>query len=87
MRLFRRFHSYAPKVLKKTKCNRVMPPVVVQLGELKGVIYSSDRWSPGRKQNFIHFMENPPKLVSNPEGTQLYILGGRYRITRKGIVG
>ncbi|MDZ7361171.1 MAG: hypothetical protein ONB46_10645 [candidate division KSB1 bacterium] len=87
MGLFKRFHAFVPKLLQRMKCNRVIPPVVVQLGELKGVIYSSDRWSPGRKRNFIHFMANPPKLVSNPQGTQLYIVGGRYRITPKGIEG
>jgi hypothetical protein len=32
-------------------------------------------------------MQTPPVLAANPEGTQLYILGGRYRVTRKGIVG
>jgi len=25
--------------------------------------------------------------VSNVDGTQLYIVGGRYRVTRRGIVG
>jgi len=87
MRLFKRFYTFAPKMLQKMKCNRVIPPAVVQLGELKGIIYRSDRWSPGRKRTFIHFMENPPKLVSNSQGTQLYIIGGRYRITDQGIEG
>jgi hypothetical protein len=35
----------------------------------------------------VHFMRTQPTLAANPEGTQLYILGGRYRVTKKGIVG
>jgi len=85
--LFEKFHTFVPKILQRLKLNRIIPPVVVQLGELKGVIYSSDRWSPGRKRTFIHFMEKPPKLASDPQGRQLYILGGRYRVTAKGIEG
>ncbi len=32
-------------------------------------------------------MQDPPRLVSNIEGTQLYILGGSYRVTSRGIEG
>jgi hypothetical protein len=61
--------------------------VLVKLGKLKGLIYTSDRGQCGRPRTFVHFMETPPVLAANPEGTQLHILGGRYRVTRKGIVG
>jgi hypothetical protein len=64
-----------------------MPRVVVELGRLKGLIYSSDRGSCGMPKTFIHFMETPPVLACNPSGKQLYILGGNYRVTRRGIEG
>jgi hypothetical protein len=32
-------------------------------------------------------LENPPMLACNAAGTQLYILGGQYRVTRRGIEG
>jgi hypothetical protein len=66
---------------------RMIPPVVIELGDLGGLIYRSDHWSPGRKRNFIHFMDHAPKLACNPEGNQLYIIGGSYRVTLKGIEG
>jgi hypothetical protein len=84
--LFREFHDFAsgPSFLCPT---RRRPRVMVRLGRLKGLIYSSDRGQCGRPRTFVHFMETPPVLAANPEGTQLYIIGGRYRVTRKGIVG
>jgi hypothetical protein len=59
----------------------------VELGHLVGLIYRSDKGRQGLPQAYIHFMQDPPHLVSNPEGTQLYIVGGSYRVTRRGIEG
>lgn len=84
--LFRSFHSFPPLGLRRSRC-RAVPEMVVHLGQLKGLIYSSDRGQCGRPRTFVHFLETPATLAANPEGTQLYILGGRYRVTHKGIVG
>ena len=65
----------------------MIPPVVVELGELVGLIYRSDKGQPGQPLTYIHQMEDPPRLVSNIEGTQLYIVGGSYRVTPQGIEG
>ena len=60
----------------------------VALGELLGVIYRSDRLGARRRPRaYIHLMRTPPRLVSNVDGPQLYIVGGRYRVTPRGIVG
>ena len=85
--LFRDFHSFPDFGVRRARCRRIRPEVMVELGQLKGLIYSSDRGKYGRPRTFVHFLENPATLAANPEGTQLYILGGRYRVTRKGIVG
>lgn len=67
--------------------HRIIPPVVVRLGTLQGLIYRSDKWTPGFDRNYIHFMEDPPLLVCSPQGNQLYVLGGSYRISARGIEG
>lgn len=67
--------------------NRLIPHVVVELGELAGLIYRSDKWQPGQPHTYIHIMETPPHLVCNVSGTQLYVVGGNYRITPRGIEG
>ncbi len=85
--LFECFHCRtAPRVIRRP-CRRVITPVLVHLGQLRGLIYSSDRGQRGRPRTFIHLMETPPMLACDPTGRQLYILGGRYRVTARGIEG
>jgi transglutaminase-like putative cysteine protease len=85
--LYRTFTRSDPNQVVRVRQGRVMPHVVVQLGELRGLIYRSDKWSRGRPRTFIHFMTHPPRLVCDSTGTQLYIVGGRYRVTARGIEG
>jgi hypothetical protein len=87
MTLYQKFNRFRPSRLMTIRHSRVMPAVAVELGELVGVIYRSDRGQRGSPRNYIHFMENPPRLASNAEGTQLYIVGGNYRVTERGIEG
>jgi hypothetical protein len=60
---------------------------MVKLGELRGIIYSSDKEQSGRPRTFIHFMDTPPLLTCDPAGRQLHIIGGNYRVTSRGIEG
>ncbi len=86
-KLFRLFHCFpAPRFLRM-RCRRVIPPVLVHVGRLRGLIYSSDRGQCGSPRTFIHFLRTPARLTCDAAGRQLYILGGRYRITRRGIEG
>lgn len=85
--LYQAFHGRPADGVVIRRVPRIVPPVVVHLGTLRGLIYRSDKWTPGRAHNFIHYMEDPPLLASNPQGTQLYILGGSYRVTPRGIEG
>jgi len=62
-----------------------MPCNLTDIGALRGVIYTTDRGQ-GRK-TYVHFMENPPRLKCNAAGTQLFICGGTYRVTKRGIEG
>jgi hypothetical protein len=85
--LYRRFNRFTPERYERVQHSRLIPPVVVELGELVGIIYRSSKWQPGEPRTYIHFMEDPPHLVSNVEGSQLYIVGGSYRVTERGIEG
>jgi hypothetical protein len=87
MGLYRAFNGFEPTHIMKVHHPRVIPPVVVELGELVGLIYRSDKGQPGQPLTYIHRMENPPRLVSNIDGTQLYVVGGSYRVTPQGIEG
>jgi len=85
--LYHTFNHFQAAQTITVKQSRLIPPVVVDLGELVGIIYRSDKGQPGQPQAYIHFMQDPPRLVSNVEGTQLYIVGGSYRVTHRGIEG
>jgi hypothetical protein len=85
--LYHAFNGFEPSHVVKVHHPRVMPQVVVELGELVGLMYRSDKGQPGQPHTYIHRMENPPRLVSNIEGTQLYIVGGSYQVTPRGIEG
>ena len=85
--LFRRFHCFSESGIIHSPCRRVIPKVLVKLGRLRGLIYSSDRGQPQCDRTYIHFMETPPLLACDPQGRQLYVLGGNYRVTHRGIEG
>jgi hypothetical protein len=84
---YRRFHCYPARQTLRLRCAKQAPEVQVDLGELCGVIYRSVRGVCNRPQTFIHFLETPARLTCNPSGRQLYIHGGNYRVTNRGIEG
>jgi hypothetical protein len=85
--LYQTFNRFAPARTMRIRHPRLIPPVVVELGDLVGLIYRSDKDQAGRPRTYIHIMESRPRLTSNVEGTQLYIVGGDYRVTARGIEG
>jgi hypothetical protein len=86
-RLFETFHAFAPPALVRQRCERRIPDVLVKLGRLRGLIYTSDKGRCGQPRTYVHFMESMPLLACDPAGKQLHILGGRYRVTARGIEG
>lgn len=62
------------------------PDVAFQVGPLLGVIYEAVR--DGEREQYIHRFKKKarPLLASSPDGKQLYMLGGAYRFTERGIV-
>lgn len=71
----------------RARCRRLIPPVLVGVGELRALVYAADRGGKGVKRSYIHFMDRPPILACNVAGDQLFIIGGSYRITPRGIEG
>jgi hypothetical protein len=84
--LVQRFTRFPARSIEQVVHARLMPPVVVELGRLAGLVYRSSKWT-GRQRTYIHFMEDPPRLVSDVTGRRLFIVGGSYRVTSRGIEG
>ena len=72
----------------RVRWTRIVRRPLKPVGELRGVIYRTRR-APGEvPKNYVHFFqEGSPMLVTNPAGTRLYIIGGHYRVTQRGIEG
>lgn len=62
------------------------PVVGWELGPLVGVAYEAVR--DGKKDRYFHeFAEKSrPRLVAREDGRQLYIAGGKYKVTERGVV-
>jgi hypothetical protein len=85
--LIRPFRCFEVPPLLWRRRQGVIPDVLMHLGELRGLIYRSDRGQCGRPRTFVHFFETPANLTCDSRGRQLYIQGGRYRVTTRGIEG
>ena len=72
----------------RLRITRLVQLPLAPVGELRGLIYRATR-SPGDPaRTYVHFFnERRPVLATNTTGTQLYIVGGRYRVTSNGIEG
>jgi len=84
--LYQRFKRLPARSIQRVSHQRLMPTVVVELGRLAAVIYRSDKWV-GHPRTYIHYMKDPPRLVSDVAGRRLFLIGGSYRITGRGIEG
>jgi len=84
----RQLGSYCPSGVLRVRIARVIHTPIIPVGELRGVIYRASR-APGEgPKTYVHFFkERLPMLASNAAGTRLYIVGGQYRVTRRGIEG
>jgi hypothetical protein len=84
--LYRQFTRMPARSIERVSHARLMPPVVLEIGRLAGLVYRSSKWV-GRPRTYIHFMDDPPRLVSDVTGRRLFIVGGSYRVTARGIEG
>jgi hypothetical protein len=74
--------------MMRRRLTRIVRLPLQPVGELRGVIYRTRRVPGEAPKNYVHFFQGrSPLLVTNPAGTRLYIMGGHYRVTPRGIEG
>lgn len=78
------FHGEEPTSVHKMRIGAT-PKVLYTLGDLHSVTYVADR--DGRRNLFVHKfkVKNRPLLTVTKDGRQLYMLGGAYSVTDRGI--
>jgi len=66
---------------------RVRRQPLAPVGELRGVIYRRPGPPGEAPKNYVHFFTRSPLLAADPMGQRLFIVGGQYRVTGRGIEG
>lgn len=82
--LYVQFRGENPELVEKV--NFKVHPVLMLIGECDGVLYTTRR--DGKLEKYIHKFKRSsrPLLASSHDGKQLYLLGGAYDFTERGIV-
>jgi hypothetical protein len=84
-RLFRRFTGHEPRYVDTVDA-QPMPKALTAIGKCDGILYSAVR--DGKLERYIHEFsrKSRPTFAVSPDGKQLYLLGGAYNFTSRGIV-
>lgn len=84
VKLYEDFSGHRPRFIERVSLP--IPEVLMLVGECDGVLYSCVR--DGKPEKYIHRFNKSarPLLTSNETGTQLYLIGGQYSFTSRGIV-
>ena len=84
-RTFRTWHGFDARSIVRRRGARAIPPVLVVLGEVPEIIYTSDKWT-GKKQTYVHKTSQPrPLLATGPNGRGLFLIGGNVKVTDRGL--
>jgi len=85
-RTFKRWHEFDPRGIAHVKGPRAIPKTLVMLGTVPRFTYVSNKWE-GRQVTYEHRTKRPhPLLCTGPDGRGLFIVGGRTRVTARGLV-
>lgn len=82
--LFRGFRLRGPRSVRQVRAE--LPTAVIVMGELRAVEYEMPRGR--RKVLYRHEFArgSAPELCAGPGTCELVLVGGRYRVTQRGIV-
>ena len=83
--LYERFTGHEAEGIGRVLVPKI-PKVGVAIGTMDGVLYTTVR--DGVTERYIHEFRkgDEPLFVVSPDGKQLFMIGGRYDFTERGIV-
>ena len=84
---FHMWHEFDADRLERVQVpSRTIPRHLVNLGEVVRIDYKSNKWE-GRPVTYTHSTKRPrPRLVTDPDARQLFIVGGKMRPTADGLI-
>lgn len=83
--LFTDFTGHDDPRLSKIRIPQ-MPKAVLAIGQVDGIMYSTVRDNVAEKYIHEFRKSSRPLLAASPDGKQLYLIGGSYDFTERGIV-
>jgi hypothetical protein len=90
---FKKWHDFSPHRVTRVKAPSRIPRTMVKLGELEAIVYRSDKWAggpdnpKGKHILYEHTTQRPrPMLATDPDGRDVFIVGGKMRVTADGLV-
>ena len=83
--LYERFSGHEAEYVGRVKVPE-LPRVGVAIGRIDGILYTTVR--DGVTEKYIHKFarKDAPDFVVSPDGKTLYLIGGKYSFTERGIV-
>lgn len=83
--LGKRFSGHTPEVVARIKKPEI-PDVAVVIGYMDGILYTTVR--DGATEKYIHkfHSKSRPLFCVSPDGKSMWIVGGQYTFTERGIV-
>ena len=84
-KLYSEFTGHNDPVITKIKVEKRSKTMLL-IGDVDGILYTTVR--DGITEKYIHRFkrQSRPQLLVSPDGKQLYLLGGAYDFTERGIV-
>jgi len=88
VKISKEFFQFKPRKIKKVKFNS--PKALTHLGECSQVNYINDKFD-GKFREYFHEFENKPQLFAadrpQPNGSQMLLIIGKFKIKKEGITG
>lgn len=83
--LYERFSGHDPEEVGRVHIPEI-PKVGVAIGDVDGILYTTVR--DGVEEKYIHkfHKRDKPLFVVSPDGKSLFLVGGNYTFTERGIV-
>jgi len=84
-RLYENFTGDAGAVIARVPPIKI-PRAVAVVGECDGIMYTTVR--DGQHEKYIHKFSKKarPLFCISPDGSQIFLIGGEYRFTERGII-
>ena len=83
--LYENFTGHGGEVIAKVPMP-IMPKALAVIGEIDGIMY--DTYRDGKLEKYVHRFSKKarPLFCVSPDGSQIFLIGGSYKFTERGVI-